>query len=231
MKTKYYKQILTFSGLVIVILLIVLYNQYQENKIHEAYISNHVNSDMDTLVNAIIDNHNMYQEILGSEEITNHQLISLRRNNGYIRAIPQDYQYLAIQFNRLEPDKVYNETAGNAQKISGFFSDLGGREMYGLLDAEEMHDVFVELDSVLKEKIEYFHELNSFWVEAVKKNITGVKETEKVVEFSGAIGSHYGEYSLSDDFWVDLVVDLDVNTRTYLDKHKILNIEELLLKN
>lgn len=79
MKTKYYKQILTFSGLVIVILLIVLYNQYQENKMHEAYISNHVNSDMDTLVNAIVDNHNMYQEILGSEEITNQQLISLRR--------------------------------------------------------------------------------------------------------------------------------------------------------
>jgi hypothetical protein len=229
---RYYKQILTMSSLVILILLFVIYNLQQENKMYEIYISKDVNNDMNDLVNAIVDNHNIYSEVLETGEITKHQLQLLERNNTHLLKIPQDYDNLAVfQFNRLDTGILFNEVAANASIISGFFSELGGPEMYRILFLDELHDVFIELDENLRGNIEDFKELNNFWLKSVKSNIPGIKEVNGKLEFNKSVHYYFGERSVLDDFWIDLIVDLNKETRSYLYEKEIYNIDQLVSRN
>ncbi|WP_163537357.1 hypothetical protein [Gracilibacillus sp. YIM 98692] len=243
MLKQYYKQLLIFSAFLIIILLLIIYNQYQENKKYEEYLSNGLNDDIQTLNDAIVDNQNIYQQVSDSEHITKQHLISLIKNNSIIKNLTQKYEYLALRLNRLESNKDYNETGKNAQTISSFFRVLAGKENFCLepnnhfkqsrksepiadyftevrrdicnLESDEKNDVLVNLDSDLKEKLGHIQELNSFWIEASKAYET----TERADD------------TLSNDHWINLIVDLEKETKDYLyNKHKISNIELFLKK-
>lgn len=73
--------------------------------------------------------------------------------------------------------------------------------------------------------------MNSVWVDAVLKNVAGVTDVNGEINVdSQDFRNHYGYNSLSHDFWVNLVINLDKNTRGYLNDNKLKSIEEVLKK-
>lgn len=90
--------------------------------------------------------------------------------------------------------------------------------------------VILELNDGMKEKIIQLKELNSLWLSSVQKSVVGVTEEQGEINFdSQEFRNYYGDHSLSHNFWVNLVVDLDYNTINYLDDHRFYNIEEVLI--
>lgn len=226
---RYYKQILVLIGLIIATF--VIYNQSQENKMYEAHISEEVNSDISSLVVAIVDNQNLYHEILNSNIITKKQLKWLWTNNHEIWTITQEFEFLTIKFNRL--DQNLDRPKSNGVEINSFLGELGSSKNILLrsLELEEMNDVIYELDPDLKKKMIYIQELNSLWLEAIKENITGVTMTEEKVRIDDdKFNTNFSENSISNDLWVNLVIDLDKKSKTFLDEYNIYNIKELLEK-
>jgi hypothetical protein len=224
MKKPNYKEILL--GLCVVFLLLVSYNQYKDKKMYEAHISNIFNQNTQIMVTSIVDSHSIYMDILISEEITHRQIIQLSKYSRNILMVHQQNRQLAMEFNRLEPRMNTNEVGESATKIDIFYSNLIGDERVG---PEELDNTLFELDHSLREKIEYLQDLNSAWLEVVQNNIIGVssnggKFTFDVHEYQ----NHYGKNSISNNFWVELLVDMNTKTTDFLSKHNIYNVGELL---
>ncbi|QQK78970.1 hypothetical protein HUG20_02980 [Salicibibacter cibi] len=224
-----YKKILVgVVGFCIVVLFAFSYNQYNERKMYEANISQELNNDFHRLVTAMSHNQTYYVEILETEQVTKRhaQLLGLRTYNGDISRIKEEYERLAVEFERLEPRMIENDTAVNAIEIGSYFSELGD---YQRPEPEELDDVLLELDADDREKIEHVKALNSVWLEAAERNVEGVTVEGDNVNFDARrYHNYYGENSLSNEFWVDLLVDLDEETLRYLDQHNLSSIGERL---
>ncbi|AXF57317.1 hypothetical protein [Salicibibacter kimchii] len=215
-------------GLCIVILIGFSYNQYKEREMYEASISSELKSDFHSLVTAMAHNQTYYEEILETDRITKRHahLLALRTYNGDISRIKDEYERLAVEFERLEPRTIENDTSVNAIEIGSYFSELAD---YQRFEPEEMDDVLLELDADEREKIEHVKALNSVWLEAAERNVEGVTVRNGKVNFDArTYENYYGEDSLSNDFWVDMFVELDEETLKFLRQRNLSSIGERL---
>jgi hypothetical protein len=209
-------------GLVIVILLITSYNLFQEKRMYEKQLSNELNSNMNRLIDAIILNNELYEEILVSENITKGNAQILEKTNERILEITQKYMNLAHDFERVSQRN--KKTAENANYISRFFMNMRGpTEVISNDQAEEI--VFV-LDPISRIKIEELQKLNATWIESIVNNIDSasmINEEVSTQDFS----KYYGENSISDDFWVNFITDLERDTETFLASVNYAHMGEL----
>ncbi|WP_163578926.1 hypothetical protein [Gracilibacillus saliphilus] len=230
MLKKYYKQILLI--LCFGILFVIIYYQYEEKKVYEVYISENLNREMQQLVVSLVQSNHLYQEILQEEEITKFQVHTLNTYTNHLIKSPQKYEDLAVRFNRMEPRATPNETAINAEKISHFFYVLRGNSSHTPDEDENEDDVIHELDNKpeLKEKIKELQALNTLWAESAQRHIEGLTiSKDGDVSFDNlAFIDHLDEYSLTNDYWVDLVKDLDQITNDYLIEKQIRSVDEIL---
>ncbi|GGM41321.1 hypothetical protein GCM10011351_29380 [Paraliobacillus quinghaiensis] len=223
--TKYYKSVLTV--IVIAVLVFIGYSQYKEKKMYEEYISLSVKNDMQDLVNAIVDNERIYKNIIDEEVITKGDAYFLARNSGYMMELYQKYNGLAKIFERIEHGATQNTTGGTAQKIAAFFGEMIKEES---IDSSNLDEVKIELNDDMRQKIITIKELNSLWVSTVKDNVFGVIDNEDDLVFNTQqFREHYGENSLSQQFWVNLVVDIEQNTQKFLWDNDLLDIDNVLL--
>ena len=82
----------------------------------------------------------------------------------------------------------------------------------------------------MRQKIITIKELNSLWVSTVKDNVFGVIDNEDDLVFNTQqFREHYGENSLSEQFWVNLVVDIEQNTQKFLWDNDLIDIDNVLL--
>ncbi|MFN7253557.1 MAG: hypothetical protein ACK4M9_22705 [Anaerobacillus sp.] len=210
------------NGLIIVILLITSYNLFQEKRMYEKQLSNVLNSDMIRLIDAIILNDKVYEEIIVSGNITKEIAQVLEKTNERIVEITQKYMNLAHDFGRVS--QMNKKTAENANYISRFFMNMRGpTEVLSNDQAEEI--VFV-LDPISRTKIEDLLKLNATWIESIVNNIHSAQMINEEVSTQD-FRKYYGENSITDDFWVNFITDLEQNTETFLANVNYAHMGEL----
>lgn len=225
-KKKY--KIFLFAILPIILLSIIAFNQYKDKIMYEKYISQNVSADMHRLVRAIIKSDEIYVDILDKKSMTRGDADELKIYSYVLLEVPQDYGGLALVFNRRGKREFKNKTAGVAQKMGSFFFQMN--EDVDVVDGKNIDEKLFDLNSEKEAIISRLKELNDLWVKSVLKNVVGVTEHNGKLQFdTRKFQKHYGDNSLADDFWVDLVMDLDKNTRDFLTKHQ-LTTENILTK-
>src|SRR5699024_478587 len=96
-------------------------------------------------------------------------------------------------------------------------------------DFDNMDEVIYELNDVMEDKMMQLKELNSLWVNSVFKNVAGTSGDKGEIEFdSDEFRSNYEDNSVSDNFWIDLILNLDEDTRNFLTENKLNNIDEVI---
>lgn len=213
-------------SLLIIFLLIYIYNLYQEKKMYEEYISIDIYNDMSTLVVSIIESYKLYENILEEEVITRGDADMLKFNAYNILEFPQHYGSVAFQFNRIKSGMFHNEAAENAAQIADFFSEMNGDEETNF---DNMDEVICELNEPMRNKIVQLKELYLLWVDSVLKNVAGTSGDNGEIEFdSDQFRSNYEDSIITDKFWVNLILDIDEDTRSYLNANELNSIEEVI---
>lgn len=193
---------------------------------YEEYISVSVKNDMQELVNAIVDNQKIYEKILNEEVITKGDAYFLTRNSGKVMTLYQKYDGLAKRFDRIEHGDTQNLTAGVAQNINAFFDEMIREES---IESSNQDEVKFELNNNMKQKIIKLKELNSLWVSSVKNNVFGFIDKQGDLVFdTQQFREHYGKYTLADNFWSDLVLDIGSNTQKYLHDNGLFDMSDVL---
>src|SRR5690625_329507 len=225
-KKKY--KIFLFAILPIILLSIIAFNQYKDKIMYEKYISQHVSADMHRLVRAIIKSDEIYVDIIDKTSMTRGDADEVKIYCYVLLEVPQDYGGLALAFSRRGKREFKNKTAGVAQKMGSFFFQMN--EDVDVVDGKNIDEKLFDLNSEKEAIISRLKELNDLWVKSVLKNVVGVTEHNGKLQFdTRKFKKNYGDNSLTDDFWVDLVMDLDKNTRDFLTKHQ-LTTENILTK-
>ncbi|UCZ51618.1 hypothetical protein LGQ02_12155 [Bacillus shivajii] len=216
--------------IVIFLFVFICFNFYQDKRMYERQLSQDLDNEMVRLINAIVDNEKLYKNILSSGQMTNGQVYDLHRNYNLIIEYAQKYERLAIQFGYIDRSEVTNNTAGSANAIETFVNSFKNHSVYPLKEQEESDEVVIQLSVELKEKIEQIRKLNSVWIEAADKNIAGITRLDSdVVKFdSNLFREYYGSHSISNDFWVNFVLDLDEGTMDVLSHVGVIDMRELL---
>jgi len=221
---RYYKNI--FVVIMISFLIFITYSQYKNKIIYESHISSSLNNDVQRLVQSIIDNQEVYDQILKSQYVTKGDAYFLAHNHSSLFTISQKYEAIAKKFERIEGRTTQNLTAINVREISFYFNDMVKEDR---LDMDNKDDVIHELTNDRKEIITQLRNLNVEWLQILKHHIYGVKEDQGEYTFDSQVyRDHYGEHSISDDFWVKVVVGLDHKTKTYLNSQGFESIEEIV---
>ncbi|WP_416151728.1 hypothetical protein ACM26V_12445 [Salipaludibacillus sp. HK11] len=224
MLKKHYK--LIFSGTVIIILLFVINQQHQEKKLYEQYISQNMNYEIKKLVKGIVESYNIFDEILDSGDITNRQAKLLISFSKDIVNMTEELERKAISLERLNHSEFNNVTYGNTLRIFSFFSNLDADKYY---DIGKLDDIHTTLDSSLYEKIKFLKELYFLWILVVEDSLIGVIITEEDIQLSvSEYNSNFDSDSVSNNFWIDLLVEFDEKTNAFLNKYEIDNIKEKL---
>jgi len=213
-------------ALLVILLIYFYYSLYQDKKMYEEHISIDVSNDMSDLVTAILRSNEFYENILNEGSITRYDAEMLKMNAYTIQEVPQTYGSLALKFNRIKSDEFHNETAEQAAQIASFFSEMHRGETS---DKDNPDEVIFELDDSMEEKIFQLKDLNSLWMDSVKNNVHGISDNDGEIGYSYLdIHNQYGDKSLSHDFWVDLIISIDKNTRSFLSKNSWTSIEDML---
>ncbi|QHE52418.1 hypothetical protein [Pontibacillus sp. HMF3514] len=169
---------------------------------------------MQELVNAIVDSQKIYRKILDIEVITKGDAYFLTKNSGNVMVLYQKNNGLAKRFELINHRSTQNKTAGAAQDISAFFGEMIREES---IDSSNFGEVSIKLNTDIKQKVIKLKELNSLWVSSVKDNVFGVtKKQDNLIFNTQQFREHYGENSLSDEFWVNFIMDIESNTQKYL---------------
>ncbi|MDQ2087981.1 hypothetical protein RBH29_16245 [Herbivorax sp. ANBcel31] len=137
-------------------------------------------------------------------------------------------------------------TKTTMEEIGVFFHLMLDEQWYVYSRAE---DVLKVLDDDLRTKIEYLAELNDMWVNSIERNIDWLEYKIHTLEDRDANGNVYErslsgfgfidemkEKYLGDDWrfieaqikWANVALDIEKNTREFLDSHGVETISELL---
>ena len=204
----------------IVILSTISIKQFKENQMYESYIFNNVSNNTQETVNSIVQIDQIFKEILENDRITKDQVHLLETYYSSILFSYQRNSNLANQFNRrVESD---SESVKNSlRSISNFFEKIE-KESF------KSEDESIAITSALRGKMFKFKELNGLWIKDAMK-IKGVKqEGSKVVFNSKQYRNYYENRSINNEFWVDLLKDINKSYKVYIDKHNLIDIKSLL---
>lgn len=96
------------------------------------------------------------------------------------------------------------EEEGIEQSIEQFPYALGREENYSL-------------DEEFLEKITVVNELNKRWVHVIETEVEGAKELS--TSNPDVYFDKYRDHAIKDDYWVDVVLQMDIETEEYLKEH------------
>ncbi len=204
----------------IVILSTISIKQFKENQMYESYIFNNVSNNTQETLNSIVQIDQIFKEILENDRITKDQVHLLETYYSSILFSYQRNSNLANQFNRrVESD---SESVKNSlRSISNFFEKIE-KESF------KSEDESIAITSALRGKMFKLKELNGLWIKDAMK-IKGVKqEGSKVVFNSKQYRNYYENRSINNEFWVDLLKDINKSYEVYIDKHNLIDIKSLL---
>ena len=221
MKTKYK---IFIAGICFVILLGVAYQQYEEKKLYEEYVSHQINGEVQRLVIAIEHSLNIYEEIIDTGELKKGDASTISIYSRDILRIPQELYSVGLQLQRVETDSfsTTENIAKTAQTISPFFMEMIG---YDYLEMDEIDDVLfvLENDLNMRRKIEHLHELYASWSGVVKYNFNNEGE-----QGTDGAWNRNKVIHVKDKEWVHLVLQLDEATQQFFHEKNIDSIGDLL---
>lgn len=196
-KSNYY--IYCLFLVVIVVLFILISNQYKDKRKYEEYISNKLNDDFHTLINTINENDRLYDDIISNNRVTGEQSKILMISNEKISNIIQEYRALALNFNKRKEDYSHSKSSLNAYEITRLFYDW---------NAEAYNNSYnEELDAKKQQNINISKALNSSWLDITNK-------------------LYSVHFELNKNNWLNLLDDLEKKTLNFLSDSKLLNIKD-----
>ena len=206
-------------------------NKYKENQRYESYISLHLINDISSLTTDLLQNQRIYNDILQFDIITPEQVESLHNNNYSLGKVTQDLHYLSTVLQRTEHDEIRNITANNASDIGYFFTELiwDKAEREGIDNDARVYHLPYGLPSLIefeieqdeKEKIEMIKELNERWLNAVANNIEDFSENQ-ILNLNLSV-DYYEKNAIKQEFWVDLIVQMEMETKEFLSENNYLD--------
>lgn len=218
-----YKQIL--FTIILISVLVFGIKQYLEKRMYEEFVSHIITNNSQELIQGILQVNTIYNEILDTNKLTFRQL---RLLNLYSTKIPQALQYnlgLAQQFGLYEERIEMKKLKEDLHEIDQFYSHLLKSDLKVIQPDEK----FIEIDSNLKEKLKYLHELNGLLLNSINGDIGEVnKEGDEFVFNTRQFQEQYWKRSISNGFWVDLLIDISAIHSDFLDKYNIYSIREVL---
>ncbi len=199
--------------------------QYQENKAYEIFISHLITNNSQELIQGILYVNTIYDELLDTNELTNRQLNLLK---SYTTNILQVFQYnlgLAQQFGLYEKRLEMKKIKEDLNEIDKFYSHLLNRDS----KVDKLDEELVTIDLNLMEKLKYINELNELWLHSIHENIDEVTQQGNEFVFNTRqFQEKYGNHSISNRFWVDLLIDISAIHKDFLDKYNIYSIQGVL---
>lgn len=217
-----YKQIL--YTIILIAVLVFSINQYLEKRMYEEFVSHIITNNSQELIQGILQVNTINNEILDTNELTYRQLSLL---NNYSADILQVFQYnlgLAQQFGLYEESIEMEKIKEDLHEIEKFYSLINRDSKVNKLDEK-----FIEIDSNLKEKLRYINELNGLWLNSINENIGEINQKgDEFVFNTKQFQEQHGNRSISNGFWVDLLIDMSAIHNDFLDKHNIYSIREVL---
>ena len=205
---------------------------YIENQRYERYLSFQMTSDISRLTTALLKNQQIYSDVIDSDIITLEQAELLYENNFLLARTTQELQDLAVVLKKIEQEDISNITATNASDIGYLFSvfiwDEGEREavdnepkVYRFPDTIEF-----ALAQDEKEKIELIDELNKGWIDSVVNNNKAFSEEQ--IFNSDLFFDLYQDNAINSEFWVDLIVNMEIETKEFLTNNYLDKIGTIL---
>lgn len=205
---------------------------YIENQRYERYLSFQMTSDISRLTTALLKNQQIYSDVIDSDIITLEQAELLYENNFLLARTTQELQDLAVVLKKIEQEDISNITATNASDIGYLFSvfiwDEGEREavdnepkVYRFPDTIEF-----ALAQEEKEKIELIDELNKGWIDSVVNNNKAFSEEQ--IFNSDLFFDLYQDNAINSEFWVDLIVNMEIETKEFLTNNYLDKIGTIL---
>ncbi|MDQ2087969.1 hypothetical protein RBH29_16185 [Herbivorax sp. ANBcel31] len=216
--------LLAISFLIILILSLINYNEY---KLINAY--DEITMREFVGFNGILyaESRDIYNNILKNEYITIREAFMLRRNARLEQNFANKYTKHAQALNGsqdLYREIITKDTMEGIYKYFHLMLEERWRINYDYAD-----DIIVFLDNDSRKKIEYLYELNNLWLNSIDKNIEWVEEGKRtgLVEVSEYLEDKKKPLVLQ-TYWIDLVIDMENETRDFLDRYGVNNIKELL---
>lgn len=212
-----------------IVLLFNIYSLQREIKIYKDYNSVGISNNTQNVIRALTENHKIYNNIFEINEITHRQLRMLRSNNSDFLL---SYQYnlsWADRLNRINEDynqmqMLYRNMRAHSYYIEQFIKvDL---------PLEELDEKYIDLkvEDGIKEKLQYMHELNLVWLNALEKSVEEVKKRKNVFTFNRSkFQKRYDSSIISEHFWVIILEDIHYSYNSFLDKYGVKVIDELLI--
>lgn len=199
--------------------------QYQENKAYETFISHVITNNSQELIEIILHVNTIYDDILETNELTYRQLSLL---NKYSTDILQVFQYnlgLAQQFGLYEESGEMEKIKEDLHEIEKLYSHLLNRDS----KVDKHDEKLIAIDLNLIEKLKYINELNELWLHSINENIDEVtQEGNEFIFNTRQFQEKYGNRSISNRFWVNLLIDISAIHKDFLDKYNIYNIQQVL---
>ncbi|MDQ2088107.1 hypothetical protein RBH29_16900 [Herbivorax sp. ANBcel31] len=191
---------------------------------------------------------NRYADILNNEYVSKYDAYGIHRimDDFILDFVPTRLKD-GVVLGVIEPLKGEIITKTTMEEIGAFFHLMLDEQWY--VYSFQYKDVLKVLDDDLRTKIEYLAELNDMWVNSIERNIDWLEYNIRTIEDRDANGNVYErafsgfssidemkEKYLGDDWrfieaqikWANAALDIEKNTREFLDSHGVETISELL---
>lgn len=226
-----HKVIITLLIIALFLISAIAVNKYIENQRYERYMSLQVANSISRLSTDLLLNREIYNNIIDLDTITLEQLELLEGNNNSLSMTTQDLRILAIDLKRIQHEDTSNATANNASDIGYFFRRLTWdkaenegidiESRVNMLPDELSSTAEFSLEKDEKKKIEMIRDLNERWINVVANNINGLSEGQT---FNPDIYfDSYRDNAIKLDFWVDLIVQMEIETHEFLTENNHLD--------
>ncbi len=207
------KNIFVAALLVISLVFFIHYiNLFLNNKSYEQYHSEKLMNNISTLTHSLLDNQEVYKEILNTGVLSKEQVDRIHNNTYVIINFYEDYSKLAELLHRFNRDGF--STSSASFKIEAVFNRK-------IAEISETDQDIVKLDDNFLVKVHTISNFNETWIEALKQNIIGFEIFGSEHRANDERES-FSMTSIREDFWVKTLEMFDNKAQEYENELTIL---------
>ena len=202
------KKILVAVIFVISLVFVIHYiNLFLSNRGYEQYHSHRLMNDNSLLTHSLLDNQEIYKEILNTETLSKEQVERIHNNTYVIINFYEDYSNLAVLIRGFKKDG--HSTTSAAFNIEAVFNNK-------ITDQE-----VVSLDEDFLNKVNTISNINQSWLQILSENMIGFEIHDSEYITTEARES-LSQNSITKDFWVKTLDMFDNIVKEHSDQIRML---------
>lgn len=187
------KRIFVAILIVIALIFVIHYiNLILSNKGYEQYHSHRLMNNISTLTFSLLDNQEVFKEILSTEALSKEQVERIHNNTYVVINFYEDYSELAVLLRRFKRDRFSTSSASST--IEAVFN----RKIAEIYETDQES---VNLDENFLNKVNTISNFNQLWIQVLSENIKGFEILDS--EYTSTEDrKSLARNSITKDFWV-----------------------------